>query len=159
MAGTTQAIDARGWIFEVEDEEAATETWLPLAGLTSFTWNPAENEETAETAAFESDGAYEEDTMQRGASITVEGLRRVLKGSGAQDPGQAYVDGPWTDRVGEGSRNRVRFRHRTQTTAWTVWEATVSPGEQGGDTNSKSTWGATFKRCGWPTTMPVVVIP
>ncbi|MFF7146044.1 phage tail tube protein [Streptomyces nodosus] len=154
MAGSTRPIDARGWIFEVEDLTATDETWLPIAGLTTFTHNPAENEETAETTAFESEGHYEQDVMQRGASLSLEGQYRVDKTSSEQDPGQAYIDHEWAERLGIESRNLVRWRHKSQT-SWVVWEATVTPGEQGGGTNEKTSWSATITRCGPATSAAV----
>ncbi|MGW4727667.1 phage tail tube protein [Streptomyces shenzhenensis] len=147
MAGNTRPIDARGWIFEVQDLSATDETWLPIAGLTTFGHNPGENEETADTTAFESEGHYEEDVMQRGASLTLEGQYRVDKTSRAQDPGQAYVDTDWAQRLGIDSRNPIRWRHQTQT-QWVVWDATCTPGEQGGGTNEKTTWSVTVRRSG-----------
>lgn len=154
MAGTSRPIDARGWFFEVEDADAGTETWLPVAGITSFSVNPGENEETADTTAFDSEGYYSQDVMQRGASLSVEGQYRIDKTSKAQDPGQAYIDTVWVNRLGIESQNRLRYRHESQT-SWAVWDATVTPGEQGGDTNAKTSWSATFTRCGAPTTAAV----
>ncbi|MEV2203736.1 hypothetical protein AB0E11_27770 [Streptomyces fradiae] len=147
-------IDARGWIFEVES--ATPSTWLRLAKLTSWTFNPAENEETADTTTFDSNGYFEQDIMQRGATIEVSGLYAAT--SGTPDPAQDYIDTTWAYRFGEESRGRMRYRHTSQT-EWTVWECTVSPGEQGGETNAKTSWGAKFVRCGAPTTEAVVVTP
>lgn len=156
MASTTRPIDARGWIFEVEDADAGTETWLPINGLNTFTYNPGENEEVAETVVFESDGQYEQDIMQRGATLSLEGQYRVDKATGlAQDPGQAYVDTVLGVAVGTDSRGSIRWRHKSQT-SWVVWEATATPGEQGGGANEKTTWAATFTRCGAATTAAVV---
>ncbi|GGW67909.1 hypothetical protein FHS32_005218 [Streptomyces albaduncus] len=156
MASTTRPIDARGWIFEVEDLDAATPTWLPLPGITTFTHNPGENEETADTTAFDSDGQYEQDVMQRGATLSLEGQYRVSKTTpDAQDPGQNYVDTVWAAGLGTESRGNIRWRHTTQT-SWVVWEATVTPGEKGGGTNEKTTWAATFTKCGAATTAAVV---
>ncbi|GGW19864.1 hypothetical protein GCM10018980_25430 [Streptomyces capoamus] len=152
MAG--RPIDARGWIFEVQDLDADTETWLPISGITTFTHNPGENEETVDTTAFDSDGQYEQDVMQRGASLEVEGQYRIDKATKAQDPGQAYVDRVWAERLGIDSRNPVRWRHNTQT-KWVVWDATVTPGEQGGGTNDKTSWSATVTKCGAATTKDV----
>ncbi|MBZ6258127.1 hypothetical protein KVH22_21665 [Streptomyces olivaceus] len=154
MAGNSRPIDARGWIFEVQDLEAEAETWLPIAGLNTFTYNPSENEETTETVAFESEGAYEEDVMQRGASIALAGQYRVDKTTNAQDPGQAYIDNVWANLVGIDSHNPVRWRHRSQT-SWVVWDATMTPGEQGGGNNDKTSWAATIRRNGWATTAAV----
>ncbi|MFD7067138.1 phage tail tube protein [Streptomyces sp. NPDC059913] len=152
MAG--RPIDARGWIFEVQDADADTETWLPISGLTTFTHNPGENEETADTTAFDSDGQYEQDVMQRGASLEIEGQYRIDKTTKAQDPGQAYIDTVWAERLGIDSRNLVRWRHNTQT-KWVVWDATVTPGEQGGGTNDKTSWSATVTKCGAATSAEV----
>ncbi|WP_149180877.1 phage tail tube protein [Streptomyces sp. TRM49041] len=154
MAATSRPIDARGWLFEVLDAAAATETWLPIAGLTSFTHNPGENEETAEWTAFDSEGYYSQDVMQRGATLEIEGQYRVDKPTGAQDAGQAYVDTVWAYKLGSDSNNKVRWRHKSQT-AWVIWDATVTPGEQGGETNDKTSWSATITRSGKPTTAAV----
>jgi hypothetical protein len=147
-------IDARGWLFEVQDNGAAEETWLPIAGINTFTQNAGENEETVDTTVFESEGQYEQDVMQRGATLGIEGLYHIDKTTKEQDPGQLYVDSDWVPRVGMESRNNIRWRHSTQT-SWVVWEATVTPGEQGGGNNDKTSWSATFTRCGAPTTVAV----
>ncbi|MFB7617828.1 phage tail tube protein [Kitasatospora sp. NPDC056181] len=148
----TRPIDARDWIVEVEDSVSGT--WLPIRGLNSLTINIAENRETAEITDFDSNGRYEQDTMQNGASLAVEGFYEQDPATGARDPGQAYVD-MWADRLSVDSHNRLRYRHETQTAAWAVWDATVEPGEVGGGNNDKSSWSATFTRSGAPTTMAV----
>lgn len=145
-------IDARGWIFEVEDSAAAG-TFITLGNLKSWTLNAGENEETADTTTFDSEGHYEQDVMQRGATIELEGLYAAT--SGTRDPGQLYVDETWAYLLGEESRGTLRFRHSSQT-EWTVWEATVTPGEIGGETNDKTSWGCTFTRCGAPSSEAVV---
>ncbi|MBK3576125.1 hypothetical protein JHN63_20340 [Streptomyces sp. MBT65] len=155
MAGSSRPIDARGWLFEVEDATAPTDTWLPIAGVNTFTHSPGENEETVDTTVFESDGQYEQDVMQRGASLAVEGQYRIDKTTKAQDAGQAYIDHEWTNRLGFESRNRIRWRHETQT-QWVVWDSTVTPGEQGGGNNDKTSWSATMTKCGTATKEPVV---
>ncbi|MFH8530458.1 phage tail tube protein [Streptomyces tendae] len=155
MAGNSRPIDARGWIFEVEDADAATETWLPVLGITTFTVNPGENEEVADTTAFDSEGQYSQDVMQRGATLSLEGQYRIDKVTKTQDPGQAYIDTVWANLLGIESQNRLRYRHQSQT-KWSIWDATVTPGEQGGGTNEKTTWSATFTRCGAATVADVV---
>ncbi|WP_370420333.1 phage tail tube protein [Streptomyces sp. QH1-20] len=146
-------IDARGWIFEVRDEVAATETWLRIGNLNSWSRNESENEETADTTTNDSVGYYEQDIMQRGATIEVEGLYSQVT-AGTPDPGQAYIDNEWAHRLGADSRNRVRWRHTTQK-VWVLWDATVTPGEQSGGHAEKTSWGAKFTRCGKPSTAPV----
>ncbi|MFE1070998.1 phage tail tube protein [Streptomyces sp. NPDC058783] len=158
MAGNSRPIDARGWIFEVEDADAGTETWLPVLGITTFTVNPGENEEVADTTAFDSEGQYSQDVMQRGATLSLEGQYRIDKTTKAQDPGQAYIDTVWANLLGIESQNRIRYRHTSQT-KWAIWDATVTPGEQGGGTNEKTTWSATITRCGAATVADVVVSP
>ncbi|MEU9141988.1 hypothetical protein AB0D33_39655 [Streptomyces sp. NPDC048404] len=144
-------IDARGWEFEVETDTA--NTFARIGNLTSWNENPGENEETADTTDFDSDGYYEQDVMQRGATIELSGQYSAT--SGTRDPGQDYVDKVWAYRFGEASRGTMRYRHVSQN-EWTVWECTVTPGERGGETNAKTSWGCTFTRCGAPTTAPVV---
>ncbi|MEU4986573.1 hypothetical protein [Streptomyces sp. NPDC021969] len=146
-------IDARGWLFEVEDTTPTTPAWLRLSNINSWTYNPSENEETADTTTNDSDGLYEQDVMQRGATLEVSG--QYAQTSGVRDPGQDYVDNTWAWRLGSESRGRMRYRHKTQTD-WSIWECTVTPGEQGGEHNAKTSWGATFTRCGAPTTEAVV---
>ncbi|MGW7197220.1 phage tail tube protein [Streptomyces chryseus] len=147
-------IDARGWIFEVEGE--APDAFIRIGNLKSWTENPGENEETADTTDFDSEGYYEQDIMQRGAKLELSGQYSAT--SGTRDPGQDYIDKVWAFKFGEESRGKMRFRHNTQT-SWAVWECTVTPGERGGETNAKTAWAATFTRCGAPTTAAVVVVP
>ncbi|MBP0456252.1 phage tail tube protein [Streptomyces montanisoli] len=155
MSSTSRPIDARGWIFEVQDQSADTETWLPVMGVTTFTHAPGENEETADITAFEDEGQYNQDVMQRGATLTIEGQYRIDKTTKTQDAGQAYIDQDWSNRLGIDSHNAVRWRHNSQT-EWVVWDATVTPGEQGGGNNDKTSWSATITKCGAASTADVV---
>ncbi|WP_405018174.1 hypothetical protein OHV05_15405 [Kitasatospora sp. NBC_00070] len=152
-ATTPRPIDARGWLIEVQDLTATPETWLRLGLLTSFTHAPGESEETEDTTSFDDEGFASQDVMQRGATLSVES-RFAADKVGKQDAAQAYVDNVWAYRLGADSHNPVRWRHRSQTT-WVVWDATVTPGEQGGETNAKTSWSATITRSGKPTTAPV----
>ncbi|WP_406321052.1 phage tail tube protein [Streptomyces sp. NBC_00519] len=149
-------IDARGWVFEVKDQSRPGDHWLPIENLTSWSKNDSENEETAETTSFDSKGWYEQDVMQRGGQIELEG-QYALDKSGRQVPGQAYVDRYWGQRLGIDSRNLIRWRHDSQDT-WVIWEATVTPDEQSGETNDKTSWTATFTQCGRPRYAPVFPI-
>lgn len=146
-------INARDWIFQISDEATPTPTWSEVAGLESFTLNPAENEETVDTTTFASDGIYEGQVMQRGASLALSG--KAVKNGATKDPGQAQVE-TVAAAVGEDSLGTIRFRHISDTTNWTVWSAYVSLAEQGGGTNDKSSWGATFTKSGPATTAAVV---
>ncbi|WP_327368723.1 phage tail tube protein [Streptomyces sp. NBC_01217] len=147
-------IDARGWMFEVET--ATADTFVRIGNLKSWSENPGENEETADTTDNDSEGYYEQDIMQRGATIEVSGQYTAT--SGTRDPGQDYIDTVWAYRFGEESRGRMRYRHKSQD-EWTVWECTVTPGERGGETNAKTSWAATFTRCGAPSVAEVVAAP
>lgn len=150
-------IDARGWYFEVEDTTTpATPVWHRISNVNSWTHNPSENEETADTTTNDSEGLYEQDVMQRGATLEVSGQYAVT--AGVRDPGQNYIDNVWAWRLGSESRGRMRYRHKSQTD-WAVWECTVTPGETGGEHNAKTSWAATFTRCGAPTTAAVTTTP
>ncbi|GGM76893.1 hypothetical protein GCM10012275_54480 [Longimycelium tulufanense] len=144
-------IDARGWIFQVSDGQP-TPTWLEIASVNSFEYSRSENEETVDTTVFSSNGLYEGQVMQRGASLNVEGLRDST--AGVVDPGQARVDALATF-VGDASLGQIRFRHNSDS-EWTVWTAYVSPGSLGGGNNDKTSWSATFTRSGVASTAAVV---
>ncbi|MEV4966654.1 hypothetical protein AB0886_05220 [Streptomyces sp. NPDC024062] len=147
-------IDARGWMFEVET--ATPDTFVRIGNLKSWSENPGESEETADITDFDSEGYYSQDVMQRGSKIEVSGQYTAT--TGARDPGQEYIDTVWAYLLGEESQGRMRYRHKSQD-EWTVWECTVTPGERGGETNAKTSWAATFTRCGAPTTAEVVATP
>lgn len=144
-------INARDIIVEVAASDGTT--FVEVAGLNSATLNPAENEETADTTTYASQGAYEQEVMQRGATIAVEGFLLKDDSTGAQDPGQARVEVLGV-AVAEDSVGKARFRHPVDTN-WKVWNCTVSLAESGGANNDKSSWGATFTRSGLSTTVAV----
>ena len=151
-------IDARGWIFEVRDQSRAhRERWLPIENLTSWSKNDSENEETAETTSFDSAGWFEQDVMQRGGQIEIEAQYALDPRTGRQVEGQAYVEHFWGQRLGIDSRNEIRFRHDSQN-SWTVWDTTVTPDSQEGETNDKTSWTASFTQCGRPRYEPVFPI-
>lgn len=147
-----EQINARDWIFEVQTAALPTPTYAEVDGLESFTLNPGEGEETADTTTFNSNGNSESQVMQRGAALTLAGKHVVT--AGVQDPGQVAVE-ELAAEVGQASLGVVRFRHTSQT-EWTVWNAHASLAEKGGATNDKSSWGATFTRSGAATTAPLV---
>lgn len=142
-------INARDWLFQVSpDPSAGVPVWNTIAGLTSFSLNPAEAEESADTTTFASGGTAESQAMQRGASLQLEG--RVVRAGATPDAGQAAADA-LAEEVGEESLGGVRFRH-TDDTDWVVWDAWVSKGEVSGGNNDKSSWSAKFMRSGAATT-------
>jgi len=146
-------INARDIIVQVEDD--TPETWLTVERLQSVTFNPGENEETVDVTDFDSGGAYEQEIMQRGASMTLEGLVIKDDATGALPPGRARIEEmAGEDKLGSDSLGRIRFRHPMDTT-WRVWTCTFTLGEQGGGTNEKTTWSATITKSGRTTTMPV----
>lgn len=150
---TQRKINARDMVFEVES--ATPNTWLPVERLSSFTVNFGENEETTETTDYESEGAYEGEIMQRGASISMEGQALEDDTTGALPAGRARVEAMCAeDKVGSASLGRVRFRSPNGTT-WRIWTCFFSLGEQGGGNNDKLSWSATVTKSGKTTTAPV----
>lgn len=147
-------LNARDLIVEVSDGSTPA-TWTEVAGITSSSLNLAENEAVADTTTYASGGAYSEEVMQRGASLTLGGFVLIDPETGDRDPGQEAVEALGT-AVGYDSTGRVRFRMLSASTSWTVWDCTVSLGEQSGETNAKRTWNATFRRSGTATTEAVV---
>lgn len=147
-------INARDWIFEVsEDPSGGTPTWSQIKGLESFTLSNSEGEESTDTTTFASNGMAESQAMQRGASLSVEG-KWTTDGAGARDAGQESVENV-AQLVGEDSLAGVRFRHK-DATDWTVWTAWASLGDNGGGTNDKTSWSASFTRSGAASTEAVV---
>ncbi|SNR44084.1 hypothetical protein SAMN06265360_10620 [Haloechinothrix alba] len=147
MAGTK--INARDIHVEVQDSDG---TWLEVDGLNSVTVNPSENEQTADTTVFESEGHYEQEVMQRGSSMSLEGFK-LKDATGAPDPGQGRLEELATMMAAQ-SLGAVRFRHPDDS-EWTVWDATVSIGSQGGNNNAKTSWSCTLTRSGKSTTSTV----
>jgi len=145
-------LNARDMVIEVSDEQAVP-TWTEIAGLTKFTYDPSENEETADTTTFVSQGEYEQEKMQKGAKASVEGFRIADGTTGTPDAGQAAVE-DWHELLGPASVGHFRFRHVLDT-EWKVWPATATVGEIGGENNDKSTWSAEFMRSGASSTVAV----
>lgn len=146
-------INARDWLFQVsEDPSEAIPVWAAIGGVTSFTLSNSEGEESTDTTTFASAGNAESQAMQRGASLSVEGF--VERTGAVPDAGQASVD-DLAKLTGEESLGGLRFRHVEDTT-WTVWNAWVSKGDNGGGNNDKTSWSASFTRSGAATTEAVV---
>lgn len=144
-------INARDIRIEVADSNGTT--WVPVGGLNSAVPNGGENEEVVDTTTFDSNGYYEQEVIQRGATMELEGFLLQDPETGAPDPGQSRVEALAT-QVGFASVGRVRFRH-PKDTVWKVWNATFTLGEQGGGNNDKSAWAVTITRSGPSTTAPV----
>lgn len=146
-------INARDWLFQVsEDPSAGTPVWADIAGKESFSLSNSEGEESTDTTTFESQGHAESQAMQRGAALSLEG--KVVRNGTAQDAGQVAAEA-LAGEVGDASLGGFRFRHSTDT-EWTVWDAWVSLGDNGGGNNDKTSWSATFTRSGPATTTAVV---
>lgn len=144
-------INARDVIIEVSDGSDSS-TWVEVDGLNSITINQSENEEVAETTTFSSQGQYEQEIMQRGATLELAGFI-YKKSDGTRDPGQARLEEVGL-LVAEESVTPVRFRYPVDT-EWTIWDATVTIGEKGGGNNNKSAWACTLTRSGDSTTATV----
>jgi len=147
----TVKINARDLVIQVQ--EADGKSWSQIGGLNSAVPNSGDNEEVVDTTTFDSGGYYEQEVVQRGATLGLEGFLLLDPATGAQDPGQARVETLAT-LVGPDSLGKVRFRH-TQDKAWKIWTATFSIGEQGGANNDKSAWKVTIARSGRSTTEQV----
>lgn len=150
---TSRKVLARDMIVEVED--STPDTWLRIENLASITINLGENVERATLTDNDSQGAYEEWIMQRGASMTLTGQEENDDTTGQPKPGRARVEElAAEDKVGEDSVARYRFRHPRHT-EWRIWTATTVLGEKGGETNAISAWNATITKSGLTTTEAV----
>jgi hypothetical protein len=143
---TAVKIPARDIIIEVES--STPDTWLRIENLKGVTINRAENEETVDLTDFDSEGAYEQWIMQRGANMALTGDELKDNLTGALQPGRARVETlAGEDAVAADSHGRVRFRHPMDSN-WRFWTATFSLGESGGETNAASAWAATITKSG-----------
>jgi hypothetical protein len=148
---TQRRINARDIIVQVED--STPDSWLGVENLATATVNPGEQEEVAVTTDFDSEGNYEEEKMQRGASMALAGQELKDDLTGALQPGRARVEA-MAAQVAHASLGRIRFRHPVDPN-WVIWPCTFSLGEKGGDTNVKSAWAATITRSGPSSTVAV----
>lgn len=150
---TSVKIKARDLIIEAETSTPGT--WLRVENLATLTINPGENVEKAVLTDFDSQGAYEEWVMQRGATMALAGQEENDSSTGEPKPGRGQVEtNAGEDKVGEDSIARYRFRHPRHTT-WKIWEATTVLGETGGETNAVGAWAATITKSGLTTTAAV----
>ncbi|MCG5220264.1 phage tail tube protein [Streptosporangium sp. KLBMP 9127] len=151
---TQRRINARDIVLQVSDGNVSP-TWLTVENLTNVNVNLGENEETTETTDFDSEGVYEGEIMQRGASMELEGQLMKDDATGALPPGRARVEAMCgEDKVGYDSLGQIRFRHPMDA-QWRIWTCTFTLAEQGGGNNDKSSWGATLTKSGATTTAAV----
>jgi hypothetical protein len=151
---TQRKINARDIVLEISDG-ASSPTWLDVERLSSVTINYGENKEVVETVDYDSLGAYEEEVMQRGASMALEGMAMMDHLTGALPPGRARVEAmAGESALGVDSVAQIRFRYPTST-LWKIWSCTVELGEQGGEPNDKVSWSATLTKTGLTTTAAV----
>lgn len=144
-------IPARSLIVQVRAADGTT--YLPIKGITTWTLNPSEGEETTDTTTYDSAGDAESRKMQRGKSMAGEGKLYKDHSTGVQDAGQARIE-VLADSLAEDSLGRIRFRHPMDT-EWKIWDAIFSVGEQGGGNNDMTSWSCTITRSG-PTTTAAV---
>lgn len=143
-------LNARDLIAEVRDVDDP-ETWVEIDGITTATINRAENEEVQDTTTYGSDGEYEQEIMQRGGSLSLEGF--LYDDEGEPDPGQGICSEMAT-RKAEESLGEIRMRYPSWT-EWIEWTATFSEGELGGGPNAKTSWNQTITRSGAARRTPV----
>lgn len=141
---TTSKISARGYIFQVA--VGAGPTWTPIAGIKTFAPNPGDHDSHVDATDFDSNGQYEEMVLQRGASLKLEGNRRIDKTTGLADPGQKALD-DLAQGLAENSIGQIRYRHSTEV-QWRVWNCTAKSSELGGGTNDLGKWGMEIHRTG-----------
>lgn len=142
-------INARDIIVEAIAADGTTP--LRVENLANVVRNPGENEEVADTTDFESEGAYEQDVMQRGSSLTLEAQDKRDKLTAAPMPGRGRIEEMGGEAaVGYDSRGKIRFRYKNSP-RWSIWDCTVTLGEVGGGPNDKVTWSATITKCGLTT--------
>lgn len=141
----SKQINARDLIVQVQN---ADNSWtIPgLTGLTTASVDWSANEETADTTTYDSAGAYEQEIMQRGASLKLEGKKKQDTITGVYDTAQARLDTLAT-QVGASSQGAIRFRYPQENT-WRNWVCTVSRGEEGGGNNDKTGYSYTITRSG-----------
>ena len=140
----TGQINARDYIFQINTTGS---TYVTIEGLTSWSLDPSENEETADVTDFASDGDYSQHIMQRGATLELEGKKHKDEANaGASAPGQLAVE-VLASKKGGASVGVMRWRHKTEA-KWIVWDVTATLGERGGETNDKDGWGVTFNKNG-----------
>lgn len=141
----TVRINARSLIFQVQD---TLSTWRTVSGITSASVNYAEQEQSVDTTDYDSTGQYEQEIMQRGTSMKLEGNKKYDSVTGVYDIGQATLDtytGP--TYVGPASLVPIRFRYPAET-QWRNWTATVSRSEEGGGNNDKVGFSYSITRSG-----------
>lgn len=144
---TATKYDSRGCEFEIEDP-ASPGTWRAIGGLNTHTISRSSS--NVDTTTYASDGDEEQQIMQRGMSLKLEGFRLIDPDTGDQDAGQALVEA-LGDGKSDDSLGSIRFAG-PGATQWRVWTATAELGDEGGDNNAKESWSVTFTRSGASTT-------
>ena len=140
-----QKYNARDVVFEIEDV-ATPNTWIEIGGINTF--SKSHEEETADVTTFASQGQAESRKMQIGKQLELEGFHDPA------DPGQIRVEEA-SELLGDAGVIKLRF-HAPGATSWTVWNAHVNLGDQGGGNNDPGSWSCTFTRTGAETTAAIV---
>jgi hypothetical protein len=141
--------DSRGCEFEIEGP-GSPGTWTAIAPTGITTHTISRDSSNVDTTTYGSAGATEQQIMQRGMTLKLEGFRLVDPDTGDLDPGQALVEA-LADAVSDDSLGSIRFAG-PGATEWTVWTATAELGDIGGGNNDKESWSVTFTRSGASTT-------
>ena len=139
-------IPARDIVIEVQSEDEDGEVWVEVGGLTNAVPDKSENEEEVDSTTFHSRGQYEQMIMQRGAQLEMEGFTLKDPETGERDEGQAACLA-MARTVGYESVGTVRFRWPMDP-EWTVWDATFTLGEKGGENNDLKAFNCTVVRSG-----------
>lgn len=126
---------ARDCVFELE---TATDEWVQVKGLNSWTHAPQSTD--ADTTTFDENGRQSHLKASRGDQFTLAGLALEDPDTAAQDPGQEAVEA-WADEIGTDSIKRFRIT----TAAGRVigpFNASATVTRGGGDKNAPSSWTA-----------------
>jgi hypothetical protein len=148
-AMTAKKYDSRGCEFQIEDP-GSPGTYVDIAPTGINTHTIGRNSKNFDTTTYGSDGDAEQQIMERGLTLKLEGFRLVDPDTGALDPGQALVE-TLADQKSDASLGSIRFAGPGAVN-WTVWTATAELGDEGGGNNDKESWSCTFTRSGASTT-------
>jgi hypothetical protein len=145
---TTLKYNARDCVFQIENPSSPG-TYVAIGGINTFT--KSRNAANTDTTTFASAGDYEQQIMQRGKTLKLQGFRLKDPATGVLDPGQILVEA-LADKKSDASLGNFRFAAPGDTT-WEVWAVTAEMDDEGGGNNDKVSWGVTFTRSGSSTTM------
>jgi hypothetical protein len=142
---TATKYDARDCEFQIEDP-GSPGTWVAIGPTAINTFTKGHTSANTDTTTYGSGGDAEQQIMQRGLTLKLQGFRLKDPDTGALDAGQALVE-TLAAQKSDDSLGGVRFAHNADTN-WEVWTATAELDDSGGGNNDKVSWGVSFVRSG-----------